>query len=138
MQHVLVVEDDPMSAKLFKMILTRKGHHDVGVSQNPDDILTRARSGEVDLVVMDVSLRNATYEGRHIDGVGITRLLKQDDLTRSIPVLLATAHAMRGDRETLLSQSGAESYVSKPIVDHQAFLELVNSLLAERALEHTA
>ncbi len=138
MKHVLVVEDDPMSAKLFEMILSRKGHFQVGVSDKPGDILARARSGEVDLVVMDVSLGDATYEGRHIDGVGITRLLKQDATTRSIPVVLATAHAMQGDRERLLAESGAEGYIAKPILDHDRFLGLVNSLVRNGVAEHSS
>jgi CheY-like chemotaxis protein len=38
-----------------------------------------------------------------------------------VPVLLATAHAMRGDAEKLLADSGADGYVSKPIIDHDEF-----------------
>ena len=32
--------------------------------------------------------------------------------------MLATAHAMRGDAEELLVESGADDYISKPVVDH--------------------
>ena len=127
-----------MSARLFEMILSRKGHFQVAVSDNPDEIVTRVRSGGIDLIVMDVSLGDATYEGSPIDGVGITRLLKEDGTTRSIPVVLATAHAMRGDRERLLAESGAEGYIAKPILDHDAFLDLVNSLVRNGVAEHSS
>ncbi len=137
MKQVLIVEADPMNARLFEMILTRKGHYEVNVADDPDEVLARVRSGQVDLVVMDVSLRNATYAGEEIDGVGITRLIKEDEKTRTVPVLLATAHAMDGDRESLLADSGAEGYIAKPIVDHQQFLNKVSALIADRPPDHT-
>jgi two-component system cell cycle response regulator DivK len=127
--EVLVVEDDPMNARLFQMILTRKGGYNVTITDSPNEVLDKVRSGAVALVVMDVSLGDAMYEGSAIDGVGITRLIKQDNATRRIPVLLATAHAMQGDREALLADSGAEDYVSKPILDHHEFLDKVSSLI---------
>jgi CheY-like chemotaxis protein len=51
-----------------------------------------------------------------------------------LELVLATAHAMRGDAETLLSESGADGYLSKPIVDHGAFVEQIQrSVRAEAA-----
>ena len=133
MKQVLVVEDDPLNARLFEMILARRGHYEVNITDDPDETLALVRSGRIALVVMDISLGNARYQGRPIDGVELTRLIKADEKTRGVPVLLATAHAMRGDRESLLKDSGAEDYVSKPIVDHRQFLDKVNSLVAAPA-----
>jgi len=121
-----------MNAKLFQMLLSRKGPYEVSISDQADEVLDRVRSGTIDLVIMDVSLKDATYDGQAIDGVGITRLIKDDERTRIVPVLLATAHAMQGDREALLANSGAEDYVSKPITDHQQFLSKVGALIAKR------
>jgi len=42
---------------------------------------------------------------------------------------LVTAHAMEGDRESFLKQSGADAYISKPVVDHQAFVDQIMALL---------
>ena len=136
MKQVLVVEDDPINARLFEMILKRRGHYEVKMAESPHEILALVQSGQVDLVVMDVSLDNARYEGKEIDGVGITRLIKDDEKTRNVPVLLATAHAMIGDRESLLEESGAEDYISKPIVDHKYFLDKVHSLMAPPPADH--
>ena len=44
----------------------------------------------------------------------------------------ATAHAMRGDQERLLAESGADDYVAKPIVDHEEFAARARALM-ERA-----
>ncbi len=78
---------------------------------------------------MDVSLSDTTLDGEPVDGLDLTRAIKQDPAIRHIPVILATAHAMRGDREDFLAQSGADDYLVKPVVDHNAFCELVAGTL---------
>ena len=64
-------------------------------------------------------------------GVEICRMIRAESQQR-VPVLLATAHAMRGDAEKLIQESDADGYVAKPIVDHDEFARLAMSLM-ERA-----
>lgn len=123
MKHVVVVEDDPMNALLFRKLLEKRCGYRVTVTESADEVMALARRGDVGLVLMDVSLANTRYEGATMNGVELCRLLKSDPLTRGVPVILATAHAMRGDAEELLAESGADDYVSKPVVDHEAFAE---------------
>jgi CheY-like chemotaxis protein len=132
MRHVLVVEDDPQNALLFRKILEKRGGFRVSMSEDPIEILAIVDAG-VDLVVMDVSLAHSHYEGRQVNGVDICRLIKHHPLRAHVPVLLATAHAMRGDAENLVAESGADDYASKPIVDQSAFVEHVRSLMREAA-----
>jgi CheY-like chemotaxis protein len=132
MKHVLVVEDDPINAALFRMLLERRGGCRVTVSESPEEVLRIAREG-VDAIVMDISLKGSTYQGRPVTGVDVCRLLKASPETASIPVVLATAHAMRGDDQRLKAESGAEDYVSKPVVDHQAFVTQIQRWLEREA-----
>jgi two-component system, cell cycle response regulator DivK len=122
MKHVVVVEDDPMNARLFRMVLERRGGWKVTVTEDPAELLRLARSGDVQAVVMDVSLHDSRWQGRPVNGVDLCRLLKDDPQTAGIPILLATAHAMRGDEQRFLVESGADDYVSKPVMDHAAFV----------------
>jgi len=131
-RRILVVEDDPMNAKLFEMILGRKAGYEVSVTEDPEFVLEAARGGEVDLIVMDVSLSNSTWEGQPVDGLAITRLLKADPAAQAVPVLLATAHAMKGSKEKFLAESGADDYVSKPIVSSDELIARVKTLLESR------
>jgi CheY-like chemotaxis protein len=64
-----------------------------------------------------------------VDGLVLSRLIKDDPATAHIPVLLATAHAMEGDRERFLTASGADDYLQKPIYDPAVLVEKVNSVL---------
>ena len=129
MTTVLIVEDDPINFRVFSKILTKRGGLDVKGTEDVEEVLQFAQSGEVDVILMDVSLANSVYEGKPVDGIKITQMLKSDPQTASLPVILVTAHAMQGDRENFLKQSGADDYISKPIVDHQKFINQIVALV---------
>ena len=132
MARILVVEDDSDSAVVMQRLLTKRGGHEAEVTEDAVRVLALCRSGAVDLVLMDVCLTNTRYEGEQIDGPQLTRMLKDDAQTARLPVLLVTAHAMQGDRDRFLNESGADGYVVKPIEDYEGFLLMVNDLLIPR------
>jgi CheY-like chemotaxis protein len=88
-----------------------------------------ATNKQADLILMDVSLTNSYYEGKAVDGVKITQMLKANPKTAQLPVILVTAHASSGDRENLLARSGADDYIPKPVVDYKFFLQQIKSRL---------
>lgn len=122
---ILIVEDDPINVKFMKVVLTRKGGYEVVVSEDVAEIMALAGVGDLAAIIMDISLSRTVYEGRKVDGIFITRMLKANPATAAIPVILATAHAMTGDRERFMAETGAEHYLAKPIHDPDAFLEQV-------------
>jgi CheY-like chemotaxis protein len=128
-----VVEDDLHNAILFRKLLEKRCGCEVTVTESVEEILRLCQAGAADLIVLDVSLNNSRWEGHAVTGVEICRLLKQDPRTAHIPVVLATAHAMRGDAEQLLAESGADDYVAKPIVDHEQFVARIRARLPEAA-----
>jgi CheY-like chemotaxis protein len=132
MRHVLVVEDDAHNAVLFQKILEKRAGCRVTVTEDPAEVIELVSAGDVALVVLDVSLRHSHWQGQPVGGVEICRMIRAAS-TRRIPVLLATAHAMRGDAEQLLADSGADGYVSKPIIDHEQFAERALGLMERPA-----
>ncbi|HZI88922.1 MAG TPA: response regulator, partial [Candidatus Polarisedimenticolia bacterium] len=78
------------------------------------------------------SLSNSELGGKPVDGLEITRRLKADPSTRGVPVLLATAHAMKGSKEKFLRESGADDYISKPIVSADDLLQKIAALIQKR------
>ncbi len=129
MTTILIVEDDPTNVRVFSKVLMKRGGLTVKHTEDVSEVIQIAQSGEVALILMDVSLTRSVYEGKMMDGIKITRLLKANPLTMNIPVILLTAYAMEGDREKFLSQSGADDYISKPVIDHQAFVDQIKALL---------
>ena len=133
MIHVLVVEDDPYNAILFRKLLEKRGGYQVTVTDSAEELFALCRAGAVALVLMDVSLGNTRWQDQPVNGVELCRILKADPATALIPVVLATAHAMRGDAERLMSESGADDYVAKPVVDHSVFAAQIRALLEKAA-----
>ncbi|WP_199247067.1 response regulator [[Phormidium] sp. ETS-05] len=131
MKTVLIVEDDLVNARVFSKILTKRGGLNVKHTENVEEVMEIAQGGEADIILMDVSLARSVYKGKAVDGIKITQMLKSDPKTAKLPIILVTAHAMAGDKETFLEQSGADGYISKPVVDHQEFVDKIKQLLPD-------
>ncbi|MFC2144474.1 response regulator [Acidobacteriota bacterium] len=122
---VLVVEDDPANAVLVEAILSSVGGFEVVSSDDGDEVLSVIRDRPVLAVLMDVSLGRTRLAGKKVDGVELTRRIRDLPEGINLPVILLTAHAMKGDRERLLFESSANDYVAKPIIDQKGLVELV-------------
>ena len=129
MKTVLIVEDDPINARVFAKILTKRAGLEVKHTENVEEVIQIAKDRLADIILMDVSLTRSTYQGKSVDGIKITQLLKANPDTASLPVILVTAHAMEGDRHNFLTLSGADGYISKPVVDHQEFVDQIMALI---------
>jgi two-component system, cell cycle response regulator DivK len=119
---VLIVEDNEDNRIVYSTILR---HHGFRVSEALDgeEGISKARDELPDIILMDISIPV-------IDGWEVTQTLKRDDLTRHIPVVALTAHAMPGDRERAIAV-GCDGYLAKPC-EPRAVLAEVNRLLASR------
>ncbi len=111
--------------------MTKRGGLGVKHTEDVEEVIGIAQKGEADIILMDVSLAHSVYQGKSVDGIKITQMLKADPQTSNLPIILVTAHAMEGDRENFLKQSGADGYISKPVVDHQEFVDKIKALLPE-------
>lgn len=130
---VLIVEDNALVAKFYRLALERVGGFSCLVTENISEMLEALDAGRIHVAVLDVSLSGTEWQGRPMDGVELAQLLKQralESLGRPLPILLATAHAMAGDRERLLSASGADDYLEKPAYDAQQLVEKIRRLVA--------
>jgi CheY-like chemotaxis protein len=103
--------------------LNVKGTEDV------EEVMKIAQAGDVDIILMDVCLAHSVYQGKPVDSIKISQMLKADAQASNLPIILITANMMEGGHEALLKQSGADGYISRPIVDHQKFVEQILALL---------
>ena len=103
---ILIVEDNEANQLLESAVLELEGFAVVLAGSAPEalDVL---RSMTPDLILMDFQLPG-------LDGLSLTRQLKDDPATAAIPVIALTAHAMRGDRDQALG-AGCAGYIAKPI-----------------------
>ncbi len=103
---ILLVEDNEANQMLARAVLELDGFY-VRVAGSADEARKQLQSATPDLILMDVQLPGE-------DGLSLTRELKADPATASIPVVALTAHAMSGDR-ALAVHAGCQGYIAKPI-----------------------
>lgn len=115
---ILIVEDNPVNLELFRDLLEFSGHEVLEASTGHEAI-SAAKKGRPDIILMDIQLPE-------MDGLTAVGILRDDSLTKDIPVIALTAHAMNGDREKALEQ-GCDAYISKPI-DTRTFVSEVEAV----------
>jgi two-component system cell cycle response regulator DivK len=120
MAKVLIVEDNPANMTLAIFLLESAGHTVIN-AMDAEAGLTLACDEQPHLILMDIQLPG-------MDGLEATRLLKQDDATRSIPVIALTALAMKGDEERIRA-AGCDGYIAKPLA-YKDFLAVIAAHLA--------
>ncbi len=105
-KRFLVVEDNQLSLALLKQLLEVHGYE---ILETPEGLqaIDIARDEQPDLILMDIGLPD-------ICGLDVTRLLKQDHKTKSIPIIAVTALATPEDEKKAL-ESGCDAYIAKPI-----------------------
>ena len=134
MKRVIIVEDNESIAKYFRYVLEHDGTYTTEVTESGDDAIRLAHEVDTVAVLVDVSLRATQYRGRYIDGIELCRILKEDMATAHVPVIIATAHVMSGDRERFLAESQADGFLRKPILDPHEVLSLLDQLTSRRAM----
>ncbi len=120
--RILAAEDNPVNQRVVKTLLERRGHS-VALADTGVAALRIAEQESFDIVLMDVQMPE-------MDGITAIGFLRERDARRGThtPIVVLTAHAMRGDRERFLA-AGADGYVTKPIQFEQLQAEM-NAVLA--------
>jgi len=106
-RRILLAEDGVVNQQVAVLMLESQGH-EVTVVNNGNTAVERFKTGDFDLILMDVQMPD-------MDGLEATRIIREIEKENSrIPIIAMTAHAMRGDREKCL-RAGMDDYLSKPI-----------------------
>jgi CheY-like chemotaxis protein len=105
LKTVLIVEDVDLNRDLLVQLL--EDDYRLVLAEDGVSALERAAEAMPDLILMDLSLPR-------MDGWEATRRLKADERFARIPVIVLSAHAMRGDEERARA-SGCDDFLTKPI-----------------------
>lgn len=125
-ETILVVDDEPDIVEIIQYNLEKSGF-DVVVAADGPAALEKARDETPDLIVLDLMLPG-------LEGTDVCRILKQDERTRSIPILMLTAKSEEIDRIIGL-ELGADDYVVKPFSPREIALRIRNILRRRSAPE---
>lgn len=102
---ILVADDDETSARFLKRLLSREGHH-VSVVSTLDAALEACAHNAPDLVLVDLVAPRG-------HGFDLCRKLKNQKVTRFIPVVIVTAPSDRRDRLKGI-EAGCDDFLTKP------------------------
>lgn len=104
MKKVLVIDDDESILEVVTLVLEAEGYE--VETANSGRYIHRLLQSPPDLIILDILLSGE-------DGRNICSYLKNQDLTRNIPVIMFSAH-YKGDVSHILNQSKADSFLAKP------------------------
>ncbi|MBM3240107.1 response regulator [Candidatus Poribacteria bacterium] len=118
---ILVVEDNDRNRRLIRIILKAKGY-EVIEAATAEEAIIQLKHEPIALILMDIQLPK-------MDGLELTRTIKENPATKNIPIIALTAYAMKGDREKFLA-AGCDGYIGKP-VDTQELPNIVARFLGD-------
>lgn len=103
--HILVVEDDVNILELIRHNLSKAGYRVTSLTSG-EKVLLSVGIKRPDLILLDLMLPG-------IDGLEVCRLLRSEEETAHIPIIMVTAKTEEEDIVTGLEQ-GADDYITKP------------------------
>lgn len=121
LKKILVVEDNDDNREILVYRLRHMGTYEILVASNGKEAVETAARAKPDLIFMDLKMPV-------MDGLEATRVLRQMDWGKNLPVVAITALAVEGDREKAL-EAGCTDYIPKPITDYSIIERKIRELL---------
>ncbi len=119
---ILVIDDDEFLAGIYIMTLEKAGFEIVLEKDGPSG-LRAARKQKPDAVILDILMPG-------MDGFQVLRELKDDKITKNIPVMMLTTLSQREDQEMGLAE-GAAVYLTKTTSLPDEVVAELNNLLGD-------
>ena len=116
---VLVVDDFTDNREMYSEYLSFSGFRVIQAT-NGREAVEAAKAQHPDIIIMDISLPV-------MDGWEATRLLKADAITRGIPVVALTGHALASHSKEAQA-AGCDSFLTKPCLPDQLVVEIKRTL----------
>ncbi len=121
-EKILIVDDEQDIVELVRYNLSREGYQTI-TSLSGEDAISKARSKLPELIILDLMLPG-------LDGLEVCKMLRADNKTARIPIIMLTAKSEESDIVTGL-EVGADDYVVKPF-SPRVLVSRVKTILRRR------
>jgi adenylate cyclase len=123
---LLVIDDTPQNARLLEAVLAPRGYS-VVLAHSGLDGLEKVRTEHPDLVLLDIVMPD-------ISGYEVCRRLREDPLTRLLPIVMMTSSGDQDKVDTI--EAGADDFIARPF-NPSELLSRVRSLLRIKTYHDT-
>ena len=124
---ILCVDDEPANLKLLENILVPRGYEVVSAASG-EDALQKIKTRTIDLVLLDLMLPG-------MDGLQVSRKIKDNKKYRNIPIIMLTAHT--GVESYIKSLSNEVfAYLQKPF-ETEELVRIVRAALGQSEADHS-
>lgn len=121
MAKILIVEDDPLMARLYQKAFAFEGYQ-VDVSHDGEEGLKKIKDAKPTLVLLDIMMPK-------MNGLEVLDAVKANPAIKKIPIIVLTNLAADKDAETALMK-GAVKYIVKSEYDPKQIVDMVKEILA--------
>ncbi|XHR29661.1 MAG: ATP-binding protein [Chthoniobacteraceae bacterium] len=122
--HILVADDEPEMRRFLYSQL--KEFYSVHEARNGSEALEMARTWDFSLMLLDLMMPG-------IDGITLTRQLREEPRTASVPIIILTARADEGSKMQAL-EAGVSDFLTKPFASSELMARCRN-LYVQRLLQ---
>ena len=124
--RILIVDDEPFNVDYLEQELEELGHETVSAA-NGEEALAEVAAQAPDLILLDVMMPV-------MDGFTVCRILKQQEETRLIPIVIMTALGSVEDRIKGI-EAGADDFLTKPVDDRELKARIQTALRLKQAMD---
>ncbi len=125
---ILVIDDEPTNLQVISNILKNEEEYYLLYAPSADVGLEIGQKHNLDAIIMD-------WDMPGINGIEATRLFKENDRTRDIPIIIATGKVATPNDLVVALGAGATDFLRKPIVDSELIARLTSSLQISRSFK---
>ena len=112
---ILVCDDEPIILEAVNYIIGKEGYNVLN-AENGEESLKMARDNIPDLILLDGNMPDKT-------GFEVCEILKNDDATKDICIVMFTANVQASDYERA-DKIGADGFIQKPFSPKELKLQL--------------
>ncbi len=119
--QILIVEDDPLMARLYSKVFTIEGY-EVVMAADGEEGLSCVHKSAPTIILLDVMMPK-------LNGLELLEKLKADPATKKIPVIMLTNLAGQADAEKAITL-GAVKYIVKSEYEPKQIVNMVKEILS--------
>jgi CheY-like chemotaxis protein/class 3 adenylate cyclase len=123
---ILIVDDEPFNVDYLEQELEDLGYHTISAINGPE-ALQKVTAEAPDLILLDVMMPI-------MDGITVCRILKENEETRLIPIIIMTALDGMDDRIDGI-QAGADDFLTKPVDRRELLARIQTSLKLKHSVD---